>query len=89
MFVILTYDVNSKRVAKVMKLCRKYLPHVQRSVFEGDITEKKLNKLKKEIRKVIDYRNDNVCIYEFNSVRYTSKEIIGPAPQKGNIICSE
>ena len=34
MFVIVTYDVSSKRVVKVMKTCRKYLTHVQKSVFE-------------------------------------------------------
>lgn len=42
MFVILTYDVKAKRDTKVMKVCRKYLTHDQKSVFEGMITEKKL-----------------------------------------------
>ena len=35
MYVILTYDVVAKRVSKVMKTCRKYMVHVQKSVFEG------------------------------------------------------
>ena len=48
MFVIVTYDVAQKRVTKTMKICRKYLTHVQNSVFEGMITEGKLNKLKPE-----------------------------------------
>lgn len=48
MYVVLTYDVNEKRVQKAMKVCRKYLVHVQKSVFEGNITEAKLKKLKKE-----------------------------------------
>lgn len=34
MYIILTYDVGSKRVEKVLKICRKYLVHVQKSVFE-------------------------------------------------------
>ena len=46
MFVIVTYDVNVKRNNKVLKICRKYLVHVQKSVFEGNITEAKLRKLK-------------------------------------------
>ena len=54
MNVILVYDVNHKRVNKIMKICRKYLIRVQNSVFEGSITESKLNKLKEEIRKNID-----------------------------------
>ncbi|MBO5354080.1 MAG: CRISPR-associated endonuclease Cas2 [Lachnospiraceae bacterium] len=39
MFVIMSYDINKKRVSKVMKVCRKYLIHVQKSVFEGNLTE--------------------------------------------------
>ncbi|WP_427338327.1 CRISPR-associated endonuclease Cas2 [Caloranaerobacter sp. DY30410] len=31
MFVILVYDVEQKRVAKVLKTCRKYLYWVQNS----------------------------------------------------------
>ena len=49
MFVIVTYDVNVKRNNKVLKICRKYLVHVQKSVFEGNITEAKLGKLKSEL----------------------------------------
>ena len=55
MFVIVTYDVATKRVAKVMKTCRKYLTHVQKSVFEGMITEGKLNRLK-ELEHVVKYK---------------------------------
>ena len=48
MFVILSYDVNKKRVSKAMKICRKYLVHVHESVFEGTLTEAKLKNLKRE-----------------------------------------
>lgn len=41
MFVILVYDINIKRNKKVLKICRRYLNHVQKSVFEGVITEAK------------------------------------------------
>lgn len=54
MFVILVYDVGQKRVAKALKTCRKYLYWVQNSVFEGDITEANLTKLKIELLNVID-----------------------------------
>ncbi|MEN2993717.1 MAG: CRISPR-associated endonuclease Cas2, partial [Thermodesulfovibrio sp.] len=46
MRVILVYDINEKRVSKVLKTCRKYLHWVQNSVFEGELTEAKLEKLK-------------------------------------------
>jgi CRISPR-associated endonuclease Cas2 len=41
MFLILVYDVNEKRVNKVLKTCRKYLHWVQNSVLEGEISEAK------------------------------------------------
>ena len=77
MFVILTYDVEQKRVGKILKICRKYLIHIQKSVFEGTITEAKLKSLKKEIQENIDVNEDMVCIYELDSVRYVLKEEIG------------
>lgn len=86
MFVILTYDVNKKRVAKVMKICRKYLTHRQKSVFEGMITEAKLEKLKKEIKKSIVVKEDSVCIYKFGSLKYTSREEIGIVSDASNIL---
>lgn len=86
MFVILSYDINQKRVGKAMKICRKYLVHVQRSVFEGTITEAKLKSLKRELENVIDTDVDSICIYEMESVKYTGKEQIGLIQTFTNII---
>ena len=86
MFVILTYDVGQKRVSKVMKTCRKYLLHVQNSVFEGSITEARLNKLKAELEKKIEKEMDSICIYEFDSIKYSRKEQIGSVAKYSNII---
>lgn len=86
MFIILTYDVGKKRNAKVMKICRKYLNHEQKSVFEGTITEAKLNRLKGELKAVINVSEDKVNIYRFESLKYSSKEIIGQSARQTNII---
>lgn len=86
MNVILVYDVNHKRVNKIMKICRKYLIRVQNSVFEGSITESKLNKLKEEIRKNIDYKKDKVCIYILESLKYIKKDEIGSINGYDNFI---
>lgn len=77
MFVILVYDVNSSRCAKVMKICKKYLHHVQRSVFEGMITESKLKGMRQELERNITSDADSVCIYQVDSLKYTSKLQIG------------
>jgi CRISPR-associated protein Cas2 len=47
MYVILVYDFGENRVAKMLKLCRKYLSWIQNSVFEGEISEVKLKEWKK------------------------------------------
>ena len=53
MYVILIYDVNVKRVSKMLKLCRQYLCWIQNSVFEGEISEAKLQELCNKIRTII------------------------------------
>ena len=86
MWVILTYDVGVKRNSKVLKICRRYLLHVQKSVFEGQIDRKSLEKLKYDLKKVIDTDSDQISIYEFASLRYVSKNTIGYHIQSDNII---
>ena len=77
MYVVLTYDVGTKRVSKVMKTCRKYMVHVQKSVFEGNVTEAKLEKLKKDLQKILHTDEDSVCIYKADNLAYRKKEQIG------------
>ncbi len=77
MFVILVYDFSEKRVGKALKICRKYLTWVQNSVFEGEITEGNLKKLKIELTKKMEKSEDSIILYSFNNTRYTHKEIIG------------
>lgn len=86
MFVILTYDVLAKRDRKVLKVCRRYLTHEQKSVFEGVITPGQLRRLKDELEKVIDTGTDSINIYEFESMKYTSKEKIGVNRDESNVL---
>lgn len=86
MFVILCYDINQKRVGKVMKICKKYLVHVQKSVFEGNITEAKLCKLQKELKHVIYTDEDSIILYRLDSVRYARKEQVGRAEYHSSVI---
>lgn len=86
MYVILAYDVNAKRVSKVMKICKKYLYRVQNSVFEGYITESKLAHLKKELENKIDTGNDSILIYRMDSTRFIQKEQLGVAEKMDSII---
>jgi len=74
--VILVYDVEQKRVAKVLKLVRRYLDWIQNSAFEGDITPSKLEELKTRLRKLIDSKKDSVVIFKMKGIPY-EKETIG------------
>jgi CRISPR-associated protein Cas2 len=77
MFVILVYDANERRVQKFHKICKKYLMHVQNSVFEGEITDADLRKLTDELREVIEETEDSVLIYKFRTRKYFERESIG------------
>jgi len=77
MFVILVYDVGEKRVAKALKTARKYLYWVQNSVFEGEISESNLRKLKNGLRELADENVDSFIFYSFRSNRYYNREIYG------------
>lgn len=86
MYVILTYDIRQKRVAKVHKICKKYLNHIQRSVFEGNITEAKLNSLKRKLTSLIMPQFDSIIIYRLDSVKYAMKEQLGLVQPLSNIL---
>ena len=57
---------------------------MQKSVFEGSITEAKLNKLKKELFRAIVKDEDSIIIYKFETLKYSSKEVIGLYKEKNN-----
>lgn len=78
MFIILFYDVNEKRVAKMLKTCRKYLQWQQNSVFEGEITGAGLEKLKVDIKRIIHLDDgDSVIIYKFRTMQYSERLVLG------------
>lgn len=86
MFVVLTYDIGIRRVKKALKICRKHLIHVQKSVFEGEITEKNLNNLKSSLSKIISSEEDSICIYRTESSKYIIKQEIGTIKDNSHII---
>lgn len=77
MFVIMVYDVEVKRVGKVLKTGRKYLYWVQNSVLEGNINESNFKRLKMELNRIIDPDYDSVIFYTFRTTKYSEREIMG------------
>lgn len=85
MYVICTYDVDKKRCAKIMKILRKYLFHVQRSVFEGTLTPKKYEVLQQELQPIVQ-QGDSVMFFISYNEKQIYKKGIGEIKDKLNLI---
>ncbi len=83
MYVILVYDINleekeGQRVLRnVYKICKKYLVHIQNSVFEGELLESQMLKLKIELNRYIREDKDSVIVFKSRSQRWLDKEFLG------------
>jgi CRISPR-associated protein Cas2 len=83
MYVILVYDINleekegQKVLRNVFKICKKYLVHIQNSVFEGELLESQAIKLKAELDMHIRDNKDSVILFKSRSKRWMEKEFLG------------
>lgn len=77
MYVILVYDIGEKRVGKMLKLCRRYLNWIQNSVFEGDITEVKLQELLLKAKGIMELGEDSLIVFKSRESRWLEKQIVG------------
>lgn len=83
MYVILVYDINlenkegQKVLRNVFKICKKYLVHIQNSVFEGELLESQIIKLKAEIGRYIREDKDSIIMFKSRSSRWLEKEFLG------------
>lgn len=83
MYVILVYDINleekegQKVLRKVFKTCKKYLVHIQNSVFEGELLESQAIKLKSELDTYIRQDKDSVILFKSRSAKWLEKEFLG------------
>ena len=78
MYVILVYDIicdekGKKILPKVFKICKKYLVHIQNSVFEGNISKVNALALKKELDVHIRKDKDSVIMFHTREERWMSK----------------
>ena len=76
-YAFVFYDVNEKRVQKVVKVCKKYLSHFQKSVFRGEMSPSKLIRLKSDLKKIIDEEEDFVCIIKLMNDNVFGEEVLG------------
>ena len=83
MYVILVYDINleekegQKILRNVYKTCKKYLVHIQNSVFEGELLESQLMQLREEIKKYIRTDKDSIIVFKSRNKRWMEKIFLG------------
>lgn len=77
MYIILVYDVDQSRVSKVCNYLRQHLNWVQNSVFEGEITPARLERVKSCLGEIINPEEDSIYIYKLRDARWLGKEIMG------------
>jgi CRISPR-associated protein Cas2 len=77
MYVILVYDIEEKRVGKMLKLCRRYLNWIQNSVFEGELTDIKLKQLLYEAGEIMVKEKDSIIIFKSRQEKWLEKQVIG------------
>ncbi|KLL11492.1 MULTISPECIES: CRISPR-associated endonuclease Cas2 [Protofrankia] len=77
MYVIVVYDTAAERNSTVLATCRQYLHHVQRSVFEGNLSPAQLLRFRRRIEAVIDHSHDHVLVYTLPPGADIVRESIG------------
>lgn len=87
MYVILVYDIKfdedgAKVLRNIFKISKKYLTHIQNSVFEGELSKALLKKLEYELKEWIRNDRDSVLIFTSQSKRWMKKEFWGVEDNK-------
>lgn len=78
-YVIIVYDVKAERTPKFLKYLRRYLTHVQNSVFEGQITDGTLTEVKTKLESMLEV-GESVMVYEMSSESYVDRSVFGEDP---------
>lgn len=82
MYVILVYDIKSDEggqrvLSKTFKTCKKYLSHIQNSVFEGELSNSQIVKLQYELNDIIRRDKDSIILFKSRSDKWLEKEMWG------------
>lgn len=85
MKLLAVYDVSVKRNKFVFRLFKQYLSAVQKSVFEGDITEKQFRELKEKLSvKIKD--EDCIIFYLLDRLPLGTTEVLGTTKERSGIL---
>ena len=73
------YDMEAERTQKMLKFLRRYLTHVQNSVFEGDVTKGDLQEIRGYVEDTLN-EGESVIIYELSSENLVDRTVYGEDP---------
>ena len=79
MYVVVVYDMEAERTQKMLKFLRRYLTHVQNSVFEGDVTKGDLQEIRGYVDDILK-EGESVIIYELSSENLVNRTVYGEDP---------
>ncbi len=82
MYVVVVYDISldekgNRNGRKIFGICERYLHHIQNSVFEGELSEVDIQRLKYEVSKYIRDDLDSFIIFKSRNERWMEKEMLG------------
>ncbi|WP_460586428.1 CRISPR-associated endonuclease Cas2 [Hymenobacter arcticus] len=69
--------MKQQRVGKLLKLCRRYLHWIQNSVFEGEISEVKLQELLLKAASFLDKEEDSILLFKSRTEQWLEKQVWG------------
>ena len=74
---LVMYDIcDPKRLAKVFKLMKGFGRHLQYSVFQCDLTEADMVRMKMSLAEVVDHREDQVLIFDLGKTSGSQAELV-------------
>ena len=87
MYVILVYDIKSddggqKVLNRTFKTCKRYLSHIQNSVFEGELSESQIVKLQYELNDIIRVDKDSIILFKSRNEKWLEKDMWGVSEDK-------
>ena len=91
MYIVLVYDISKtdngqKRWSHIFKICKKYLTHIQNSVFEGELSKVQLEKLRQELKPYVDTSLDSIILFKSRQERWLDKEFWGIEDDKTSFL---
>lgn len=78
-YVIVVYDVQADRTRKFLKYLRRYLTHVQNSVFEGELTEGTFEEVTSTLQSMLQ-AGESVIVYRMATEKNIDRLVFGDDP---------